>query len=198
VAALSGVAGTSLWIVEPAHVVENLKRSSYIESAAVSLALPDQLHITVVERQPSIRWSVQGTEYLVDENALVLGAAAGPSENALVVIDTFRGTLAAGEKLDADALELARALSLRLPQEASLTPRRIEWDIFYGILVITENEQKIAFGRKDDAKVSLDEKIATLRSVIDQGMQFQFLDLRPGVPYLVEPTPPPPPPEEPE
>ncbi|GIV97067.1 MAG: cell division protein FtsQ [Herpetosiphonaceae bacterium] len=180
---LAEVRGRPIWLIDPEEVVTNLRRSSYIESATVTLALPNHVTIIVGERQPAIRWSAGGTPFLVDKSGLVLGPAEPSGEDALVVIDTSHAVLQQGDQLDPDALELARVLWIRLPQELNLKPKRIEWDIGYGISVITESDQQIAFGRKDDKKVPLDVKIATLQQLIADGTPFQFLDLRPALPY---------------
>src|SRR4051812_46325864 len=64
VAALAGAQNQSIWLVDSAQIVGRLKTSAYVEQARVSVALPDQLAITVLERRPEIRWQSGSTLYL--------------------------------------------------------------------------------------------------------------------------------------
>lgn len=72
VAELSGAQGQSIWLLDPAAVVERLKTSAYIEDARASVALPDRLVLQVRERRPEVRWQSGGTRYLLDASGRVL------------------------------------------------------------------------------------------------------------------------------
>ena len=60
VAELPGARGQSIWLVDTRQIVDRLKTSAYIEQASASVALPDRLTISVIERRPEVRWQSGG------------------------------------------------------------------------------------------------------------------------------------------
>ncbi len=193
VVTLAGAQGHSIWLVDPAQIVERLKTSPYIEQAGVAVSLPDRLTITVGERRPEVRWRLGGTLYLVDASGLVLDSATtAPLTNTLVIEDRSKRALQPNDRVDPDALKLARLLSLRLPAELGLTPAQIGWDIGTGVFVTTADGRTVVFGQTDN----LDGKLAILGMLLKDQTPFTYLDLRPNTPfYRNEPTSTPPAPE---
>ncbi|NJN17164.1 MAG: FtsQ-type POTRA domain-containing protein [Oscillochloris sp.] len=185
VVALSELRGRPIWFVDSEVVVERLLTSAYVESAAIELALPDTAVVRIVERRPEVRWLAGGIQYLVDARGQVLGPAQEPAEtDVLVIIDNSHLQLAPNDRIDSDALGLARVLALRLPNELSLTPAEIGWDIALGVYVRSPDGQLIVFGRSDD----LERKLAVLDFLITDQTAFTYLDLRSSNPFYQNAT----------
>lgn len=180
VAELTGLEGVPVWFADTTAATERLLASAYVEQASVSVNLPDTAVVTLVERQPDVRWQVGALQYLVDATGKVLDVAnTPPPAGTLVIVDSGARTLAANDQLDPDALKLGRVLSLRLPQELRLPPQTIGWDIALGIYVKTAANQTIVFGQTED----LDRKILILGHLLKEKTAFTYLDLRPSNPF---------------
>ncbi len=190
VAELSGAQGQSIWLLDPAAVVERLKTSAYIEDARASVALPDRLVLQVRERRPEVRWQSGGTRYLLDASGRVLDRDTTlPLSDTLVIEDASNQSLQPNDRVDPDALALGRALSLRLPAEFGLQPARIGWGLDTHITVTTADNRTIIFGTSEN----LDQKLAVLDLLLKDGTAFTLLDLRPSTPFYrndVPTTPP--------
>lgn len=178
---LADAKNLSIWYLDTGKIVEQLKSSAYIQDASASIALPDKLMISVVERHPELRWSNNGAQYLVDSAGRVLGvaAASGTFTNTLVIDDRSARTLKPNDTVDADALTLARALALRLTPETGVKPLSISWAEDRGIFVLAPDNKTIIFGTSE----RLDEKLTVLDMLLKDGTPFMFLDLRPKTPY---------------
>lgn len=110
-------------------------------------------------------------------------AIAAPTDSfagAVTVVDTTPNRpLKIGDRVDADALELARRVILRAPAELPAPITRVEWDAGLGISLIVGEGRQVVLGKSDD----LDRKLATLRFLLHDNTSFSYLDLRPTTPY---------------
>ena len=185
VAQLSRLRGQPIWFASAANAAQSLLSSAYVEQAGVELALPDKAIITLVERQPNMRWQLGGVQYLVDSTGKVLEAAREPAQPGTLVIQDARCNTGAcagmqpNDQVDPDALELARRLALRLPEDLKLTPALVGWDIALGVYVKTNANQTIVFGQTDN----LERKIGVLGYLLGDKTAFTYLDLRPANPF---------------
>lgn len=180
VIAESGLLGRPIWFVGATATEARLRANPYVESAQVTLALPDRAVITVVERRPEVRWQVGTVQYLVDGRGQVLAAAQEPAaDDVLVVIDRTSLDLKPGDTIDIDALGLTRALALRLPAELGFSPAQIGWDAGVGVYVRSQAGQTIIFGQSKQ----LDRKLAILKTLLGDQTAFTYLDLRPANPF---------------
>jgi cell division protein FtsQ len=198
VAQLASAEGERIWFVDTAAVAERLRADPFVEQVSVGLELPDRLKIAILERQPDLRWQLGSVEYLVDNRGTVLAAASEPDPKALVLVEHGGAReLRPGDRVDPDALVLARQLALRLPSELQLEPALIGWDIALGVYVLSPAGQTIVFGQSE----GLDRKLAILQYLQGDGTPFTMLDLRPETPFYrnegVAPAPQPPSPDEP-
>jgi cell division protein FtsQ len=181
VAHLSGLDGLPIWFVDSDMAAEHVLQNAYVENVRVNIALPDQAAITISERRPEIRWAVGGIQYLIDGSGRVLDVATEPPEpDTLVIMDTSsQSALEPMDHVDLDAMHVAQALALRLPNELNFTPQMIGWDIALGVYVKSSSGQTIVFGQSDQ----LDRKLAFLRHLLEDGTAFTYLDLRPSNPF---------------
>jgi hypothetical protein len=113
--------------------------------------------------------------------AVVTPTATSPTNDSVVtIVDTTRNRpLKVGDRIDPDALEVARRVSLRAPAELPVPIKRIEWDGGLGVSLIVEDGRQVVLGSSGD----LDRKMATLRFILIQKTGFKYLDLRPSAPY---------------
>jgi cell division protein FtsQ len=180
VAELAGARGQSIWLLDTRQVVERLKSNAYVERASASVALPDELTLVVSERRPEVRWLSGGALYLLDADGRVLDTdETDPVSNTLVIEDRSNRALQPNDMVDADALNLGRVLSLRLPAEAGLQPAHIAWNIDTKIFITTADNRTIIFGSSDN----LDSKLLVLDSLLKDNTAFTLLDLRPSTPF---------------
>lgn len=101
-----------------------------------------------------------------------------PALAAVSIVDTTPNReLKPGDRVDVDALEVARRVSLRAG-ELPTPPERIEWDAGLGVSLIVGGKQAV-IGKND----RLDEKLAILAQLLRDGTQFSYLDLRPTTPF---------------
>jgi cell division protein FtsQ len=185
VAALADLHGRPIWFVDGAGVVDRLLANAYVETAEVELALPDTAIVRLVERRPEVRWLAGGVQYLVDGGGQVLGPAQEAAEtDVLVIVDNSNLQLQPNDRIDTDALGLARSLALRLPNEVGLSPQQIGWDIALGVYVRSASNQLIVFGRSEH----LDRKLAVLDFLLKDQTAFTYLDLRPSNPFYQNAT----------
>ncbi len=84
-----------------------------------------------------------------------------------------------GDHVDADALELARRVTLRAPNELPAPVTRIEWDAGLGLSLIMGEGRQVVLGKSND----LDRKLVELRYLLQENTAFKYLDLRPATPY---------------
>jgi cell division protein FtsQ len=177
---MSGLQGVPIWFINADAVAQRLLQNAYIEQVSVNVTLPDHASIGIAERKPEVRWQLNGIHYLVDSSGMVLDVAqAPPEQGTLVIMDTTMHTLEPGNWVDADAIQLAQVLALRLPSELNFIPASIGWDIGLGIFVTSDSGQKIIFGQSDN----LDRKLAVLKFLLNDGTAFTYLDLRPSNPF---------------
>lgn len=180
---LASVHGESIWFADTTAASERLKTNAYVEHATVHLALPNHATLHISERQPDVRWQVGNTQYLIDAGGVVLDVATEPAPPGTLVIvanpTANLPPLEPNQHIDYNALELARALSLRVPFEVGIEPQQIGWDIALGVYIVSPWNQTIVFGTTDN----LDRKLAVLKYLLDNGTTFTYLDLRPNNPY---------------
>lgn len=107
-------------------------------------------------------------------------AQSGPDAvSQLTIVDTTpHRELQPGDKVDPDALEVARRVTLRA-HELPAPIQRIEWDAGLGVSLIVADGKQAVIGRSE----RLDEKLAILAQLLWDSTPFSYLDLRPTTPY---------------
>jgi cell division septal protein FtsQ len=67
-----GMQGQNIFFVNVPAVTERIEASSFVSSASLSKQLPNQLTVTVVERQPVLLWQTPSGVYGVDSQGVVI------------------------------------------------------------------------------------------------------------------------------
>ena len=108
--------------------------------------------------------------------------SAGPGPafvSSVAIVDTTPNReLKPGDKVDPDALEVARRVTLRAA-ELPAPLQRIEWDAGLGVSLIVGDNRQVIIGKSE----RLDEKLAILTHLLRENRPFSLLDLRTTTPY---------------
>lgn len=108
------------------------------------------------------------------------GSVPGPAfVSSVAIVDTTPNReLKPGDKVDPDALEVARRVTLRAA-EVPAPLQRIEWDAGLGVSLIVGDNKQVIIGKGE----RLDEKLAILAQLLHDSTPFSILDLRTTTPY---------------
>jgi cell division septal protein FtsQ len=124
--------GQNLFLLRTGELADRLLEVPAIRSADVSVALPDEIRVSVVERQALLAWQVGQRRFLVDGSGFLfgeLGASAPAEAAALPVVDDRRAesaTLAVGASLDAVSLDAALRIGSLTPAQIGSAAARLE------------------------------------------------------------------------
>jgi hypothetical protein len=132
-----------------------------VESANVSLQLPDQLLIEVKEREPVAIWQAGDIPFLVDRDGLVL--AARPADKPLMVVrDTSGQQLGPGSRVNADAVRGAAVADGLLSRTFGSQPRQYEYSAETGLNVVQAVGPRLILGGSDQ----LEWKVAAIQTIV--------------------------------
>ncbi|NMC52960.1 MAG: FtsQ-type POTRA domain-containing protein [Chloroflexi bacterium] len=85
VAAALNLQGLPVFTIDPQAVQQQVEQAFVdLKDVKVSVAFPNQVRITAVERQPIIRWHAEGLEYWSDNEGVLL-PVRGDMENLLLI-----------------------------------------------------------------------------------------------------------------
>jgi hypothetical protein len=108
--------------LKPAQMAETLRGLPSVASAEVEVTLPDEVAVSVHEREPLLIWRTANGPFLVDATGALLAAA--PADSTLPAVDDQRATateLAPGNRLDDVDLAAARLLLTITPADVGST-----------------------------------------------------------------------------
>lgn len=119
---LDGDARPNVFRLRPAQMAETLRGLPSVASAEVDVSLPNQLEISVHEREPLLNWRTAAGAFLVDSTGTLL--AATPAYSDLPALDdrrTSSADLAVGDRVDEVDLAAARLLLTITPLDIGST-----------------------------------------------------------------------------
>ncbi len=125
--ALDGVRGDNLFRLDTAPLQGALRTLRTVQSAKVSVELPDTLVVTLHEREPILIWSIGDRRFLVDTDGDLFAKLDGtpsPSISALPVVEDQRASsagLSLGQALDSVDLDAATRLASLVPTDVGST-----------------------------------------------------------------------------
>jgi cell division septal protein FtsQ len=143
------VGGLNLFWIRRADIVSALMSLPPVESAEVSLELPDNLVIRIAERQPAAVWMAGETPFLVDRDGRVL-AAGQPEAPLLVIYDRSGQPLGPGQRVSADAVQIVARLDGLLGQSLGPQQRQYEWSADSGLNVVQGVGPRLVIGNADN------------------------------------------------
>ncbi len=178
IARASDVVGYNVFFIDP-HDVENaLTRLPEVQSARVTVQIPNYLIIAVQERQPDLIW-LRGSEvFWVDAGGIAVKARANLA-GLTVVRDLDQSPVQPGEKVNAPALAALQALRAAWPDG----PRSFEWSAARGLAFTDERGWKTYLGDASEMAGKLAVWRALVARLVAQKAQVRFIDLGKGDPY---------------
>lgn len=75
---LSSTEKTGVWQADLPAIRERIEKMPFVKTAAVSMSLPSGIRVNVIERVPVAIVRLSGGDYLVDNEGVILAAAAKP------------------------------------------------------------------------------------------------------------------------
>jgi hypothetical protein len=159
--AVASVEGVNLFWLQPSELSQRLRLLPPVESADVSLELPDHVLIEVKERDPAAIWLTGETPFLVDRQGLVL--AARPSPRPLIAVrDLSSQSLLPGSRINAEAVRNVSTLDGLLVQTFGPQPRQYEYTHETGLSIVQAVGPRLVVGSTDDVEW----KIAAIQTIV--------------------------------
>jgi cell division protein FtsQ len=180
VAAAANLHGASILFPDTGGARQRIESEPMVKSVTFERAWPRGMRIIVRERRPWGFWEVQNRRYVIDEDGVVLERVL-PDEGAPVIrqLDATH-SLEAGDRVDSDAVALARQLVEAAPQRLGLAVTTVEYRDRDGLTAVFEGGLRVTFGDGRD----FDYKIAALKALLEQtqqqGVEVRAVDLRFG------------------
>jgi cell division protein FtsQ len=163
----SGALGRPVFQINTHEVAESVARHPVVDSARVSVELPDRVVVNVVEREPAIVWQTGNQAVLIDHHGWVL--AEGESDELPWVVE-LNGTLPSpGSHIDPGKVAAARYLTEELGDRGLL-----EYDEGAGFQVYLDDDQVVTFGSPDELPV----KMEVLSALSSSSAEWRRLDVR--------------------
>lgn len=150
--------GLHLFWLNPQDITARLQEEPLIEGVQIAAFPPNQVRITVQERQPVAVWQTQGQSYFVDAGG-TLFALRGDASTMLVIRNLNDDPAAAGEMVDGSIVQAAIALNQLMPERTAF-----DWAPGLGIGFLNESEYWVHFGDY----TRLNAKVAAYRAFTDQ------------------------------
>ncbi len=182
VAQLTGVDKQNIFLLDESKVAAKIQALSYVLTAHVSKSLPDRLSVDITERQSVVNWKVGSTDYLVDNDGVILAITPDDSlpeqAKAFAVIESLdnRG-LQIGDRVDTVAIRSAQTIQSQLAG-AGFKIAAVQYSPKYGLSILSAPESgnwKALLGT--DAQ--LDKKISILKGLLaDKSIKWSSADLR--------------------
>ncbi|MDO8674057.1 MAG: FtsQ-type POTRA domain-containing protein [Dehalococcoidia bacterium] len=182
VAQSADVDGQNILAVDRDEVARVVGQIPVVRSARVTRNLPNEVVITIEERQPWAVWQVKEAKYVIDDEGVVIGTAA--PQGLVTIVDTGGQSIKLGSRVEPNTVELARRLTDLLPKQVGVLPKRFEYTADAGLVVVTDKAWQARFGDLSN----LDYKVATLKAIVSSAAErkskLEMIDLRySGRPY---------------
>jgi cell division septal protein FtsQ len=199
VLAEAGLLGTRrMFLISPDLVEARLMSEPYIRSVAVDLVLPDRVRVQLVEWRPTAVLTRGRQQYLLNEEATVLGPApaSGPLPT-LKVTQGQPGQPGVGQRVMSPALltDLER-IRVAFPSDYHLEVAYFEFGADQTLAAVTTGGPRILFGQMVTTEQidSLESKLGALRAlgaqVKLQGSCFDYVNvMNPLAPVTHCPSP---------
>jgi cell division protein FtsQ len=170
---ISGIDGQSIFWVNPAKVVEQVTGIPNIKSAAVSVALPGEVVIDVVERRPELLWQSGDTFWWVDQEGIIVPPKDETDIGMLRIVDDDLQQLEAGYQIDPAIVEGAQTLHLLVPEVSVMRYSRSQ-----GLAVSTPQGWPVYLGDGSEIKAKLVVLTALLADLKERNITPVVIDVR--------------------
>lgn len=166
VARQAGALDRSVFDVDAGQVADDISALPYIASVDVQLALPNEVSVSITEREPVVIWQTAQRGVAVDTFGVVMGP---PPATQLPTVHTDGIVPEPGTSVSQTIILAVQSISAELPDAA-----RIDWSQGEGLTVTMESGQVIDFGVAEQMPA----KLTVLHAVRAQiGDRWETLDL---------------------
>jgi cell division protein FtsQ len=150
------------------------------KSVHIDRSWPDTVRVTIVERLPWGTWVAGSTPYVIDDEGVVLPVGYAAPEGSLVIRALASPPLAAGDRVDRDAVALTKVIVEQAPGRLALTITEVDWSEAEGLTVVTDAGYTVVIGDSEN----MDFKFAVWQQIESElgrdSMSGHVLDLRFG------------------
>lgn len=113
----AGIDQYSIFWINNRETEERIEALPYVKQATVHTALPNQVRIEVLEREPLVVWKVGGQEYWVDSEGTTMPVASStPAPDLPVLWDLDGSTAASDGRLDPQLIASLRQVKQQVPE----------------------------------------------------------------------------------
>lgn len=177
--AATGLLGTPALRASAAAARDRVRALPAVRDAAVEIALPDRVTVTLAEREAVVRWVAGASEWFVDAEGVLFASADPAAAPALRVVDLRSPARTAGERLDPALVAAALRLAAIAPHELRADSPRPQVRIEpgpSGLVLHSGARWEIRFGTPD----RFAEKFALARRFMqsDLNRPLDYVDVR--------------------
>jgi cell division protein FtsQ len=180
IAELADAHGDSLVASNFGAARERIAALPLVQSVKIERRWPQTLRITVTERTPWGTWLLGDAVYVIDAEGYVLPDVPSPAGGPTIRALDGPGPLQAGDRVDADAVQLTHALLAQVPERLQLGVSTVEWSTGRGLTLKTDAGYEVVIGDSEN----MDYKLAVWQQIEAQlgreSMDGHVLDLRFG------------------
>ncbi len=169
---VSGIDSQSVFWLSSAQITEKVMTLPNIKSASVSILLPAEVVIEVVERRPELLWQTGDTVWWVDQEGTIVPPKE-EVEGMLRIIDDDRQPLEAGYQLDSTIIKGAQVLRVLAPDVLVIRYSRA-----HGLTVATSEGWPVYLGDGQQIKAKLVVLTALLGDLKDRNITPAYIDVR--------------------
>ena len=179
VQALAGLEGRTMLDLPLDRVEERVGALPMVKSVETERRWPDGVRITISERAPWGTWRIGKASYVIDTEGVVLPEAIkAPKGGPLIEDRGAPARLVPGDRVDVDAVAVARSLLKSVPEALGLKVAALEYTPEAGLSLLTDSGYSVVMGDSQN----LDYKLAVWQAVENdlgrQAMTGHVLDLR--------------------
>lgn len=179
-AQLSGLKGRSMLTSRLSEVEEKLAAQPMVKSVHAERVWPHTVRLVVEERQPWGYWHTPDGDFVVDSDGVVLEGVSPPTEGLIIYQENEARTFKPGDRVDADAVRLAKQLMDYSATALDLAVVRLEYNDREGLSLVTNADYRVVLGDSH----SLDYKLAVWEALEQrlgrERIRGHVLDLRFG------------------
>jgi cell division protein FtsQ len=176
----SGLKDRSMLTTRLSEVEKKLAAQPMIKNIQAERIWPNTVRLVVEERQPWGYWHTPDGDFVVDSDGVVLEGVAPPTEGLIIYQENGTKTFKPGDRVDADAVRLAKQLMDYSATALDLAVVRLEYDDREGLSLVTNADYRVVLGDSH----SLDYKLAVWEALEQrlgrERIRGHVLDLRFG------------------
>jgi cell division septal protein FtsQ len=145
IAQLAALTGENILLADLEAARQRILAQPMVRDASVGREWPNTIHVRILEREPWVRWEVDGEVWAVDRDGVVLEGVEPPADSILMRQVSSLPAIRAGAHVGLDAVDLIqRVEEIGVPRKG---PEIVafEWSLRTGLTVVTRHG-RVTFG----------------------------------------------------